>query len=35
MFQDEGATKDVLKNKLLGNNARYNVKLKRKLHSQH
>jgi hypothetical protein len=29
MFYDEGATKDVLKNKLLGNNARYNVKLER------
>jgi hypothetical protein len=34
MFHDEGATKDVLKNKLLHNNVVYNVKLKRKLHSQ-
>lgn len=35
MFCDEGATKDVFKSKLLGNNARYDVKLDMKLHSQH
>ncbi len=33
MSYDEGVTKDVLKSKLICNNARYNVKLERKLHS--